>query len=353
VKDNFFDLGGHSLLAVRLMARIRSTLGRELPLSTLFQGATVESQASLLRREASSMSWSCLVELQAAGSQLPLFFAHPGGGGALCYLDLARCLGSDQPFYGFQTPGLYGERAYFTTIEDMASHYIEAMRAIQAEGPYFLGGWSLGGVVAYEMAQQLVAQGEKVGQLLLLDCSVWARKRENAKGEEGDIQEEQDIEEDIAAMLMDILAEEWPISREELEPLEMDERLDYVLRRAKDKNIFPPDIDVARARSYLKMFRTNERAASKYIAQAYPGEVTLFKTTSNIEMPPSDEAAPSEEMMKMIQDPTMGWGDLAAGGVRVVDVPGNHQTMVSKPHVEILARRIRDSLQAKKSLSNK
>src|SRR5262249_6087571 len=141
----------------------------ELPLSALFQGATIELLAGILRREASSMSWSCLVELQASDLQPPLFFVHPAGGNVLCYLDLARCLGADQPFYGFQTPGLYGEKPLYNRVEDLAAHYIEALKTIQPEGPYFLGGWSLGGIVAYEMALQLVAQNQKVSQLLVLD----------------------------------------------------------------------------------------------------------------------------------------------------------------------------------------
>ena len=137
IKDDFFDLGGHSLLAVSLMARIRNVVGRQLPLSALFQGRTVENLAAMLRRETSSLPWSCLVEIQASGSKPPLFFVHPGGGNTLCYLDLARCLGPDQPFYGFQSPGLYGERVLYARIEDMSAHYIEALRAIQPEGPYF------------------------------------------------------------------------------------------------------------------------------------------------------------------------------------------------------------------------
>jgi amino acid adenylation domain-containing protein len=344
VKDNFFELGGHSLLAVGLMAKIRAAVGRELPLSSLFQGATVESLASMLRQEANSISWPCLVELQAAGSQPPLFFAHPAGGVALCYLDLARCLGSDRPFYGFQTPGLYGEQDYFTSIEAMASHYIEAMRAVQPEGPYFLGGWSLGCIIAYEMAQQLVAQGQKVSQLLLLDCGAWDHRIDGLFQEQD---QDQVIEDDDAELLMGIFAEAMKIAEDELEPLKGDERLDYVVKRARSKNLLPPDIDVTRARAFLKMYRANNRAMSKYIAQVYPGAVTLFKTAKNIEIPPSDDAALSEEALKIIkmcQDPTMGWGDLAASGVRVIDVSGNHQTMVSKPHVETLALKIKDCL---------
>jgi amino acid adenylation domain-containing protein len=336
VRDNFFDLGGHSLLAPSLMARIQAVTGRDLPLSALFQGRTIEHLAAILRGEASSMSWSCLVGLQPFGPQPPLFFAHPGGGNVLCYLELAHRLGADQPFYGLQAAGFYGERALYTRIEDMASHYIEALRTVQAEGPFFLGGWSLGGIVAYEMAQQLTAQGEKVSQLLLLDTSAWTSG-------EGGVEEEQ-IEQDDAVLLMNMFSEALPISREDLDPFQGDERLDYVLRQAIEAGLLPPGIEVARARFFLEMYSTNARAMSKYIPQAYPGAVTLFKAAIQPPMPPLDGSERCERLTKMSQDPTMGWGKLAAGGVRIIDVPGTHTTMIRKPHVESLAVLMRTCL---------
>jgi thioesterase domain-containing protein len=336
VTDNFFDLGGHSLLAISLMTEIQEVTGQQLPLTALFQGGTIEGLASILRRVASSISWSCLIELQASGTKKPLFFVHPGGGNVLCYFDLARCLGLDRPFYGFQTPGLYGELPLYTRIEDMASYYIEAMKEIQPEGPYFLGGWSLGGIIAYEMAQQLVAQGQGVCQLFILDTGVQFLREEHI--------EEDDEQIDEATQLIGLLGEALLISMEDLESFEGDERIDYVLKRAMSANLIPPDVDIAMARSFLKVFNVNGRARRNYIPQVYPGIVTLFKTAVQPSMPPSDGTTPGEEVADTTQDPTMGWCKFAAGGVRVIDVPGNHQTMVSMPHVETLALRIRGCL---------
>jgi len=341
VTDNFFDLGGHSLLAVSLMTGIRNVMGRQLPLSALFQGGTIERLASILRREASSISWPCLVELQASGSQSPLYFVPPAGGNALCYLDLVRCLGADRPFYGFQTPGLYGERALYTRIEDLAAHYIEAMRTIQPEGPYILGGWSVGGIIAYEMAQQLNAQNQRVSQLLLLDSGARTHRKEHI---EGSVDDEKHVEEDDAALMIRFFGEALTVSSEDLTQLRDDERIDYILKKAISVNLLPPDIEVAQVRSFLEVYRANGRAMRKYTPQAYPGAVTLFKTSMKLAMPPSDESADGEHIAKMTQDPTMGWDELAAGGVRVFDVPGEHHTMIMKPHVETLALRIWDSL---------
>jgi thioesterase domain-containing protein len=333
--DNFFDLGGHSLLAVSLMARIRNVMGRDLPLSALFQGGTIESLASMLRRESNSASWSCLVELQASGSQPPLFFVHPAGGNVLCYLDLARRLGRDQPFYGLMAPGLNGEQSLYTRVEDLAAHYIETLKTVQPEGPYILGGWSFGGIVAYEMAQQLVAQGQKVSHLLLLDSGA-----RTSSGE--DIEDE--VEDDDAALLVNLLSEDLPISTENLRQFQGDEQIDYILKRAMEEHLAPPDVEVAQARSLLRVYRTNEKAGRKYVPQVYPDTITLFKTAKPTVTPSSDGSAASERMKKIIQDPTMGWGELVAGGVRVVDVPGTHITMVRPPHIETLAMRIRACL---------
>ncbi|MCP4656043.1 MAG: AMP-binding protein, partial [bacterium] len=168
IRDDFFELGGHSLLAVRLMARIRHELGLDLPLTALFQGATVEQLAVLLRRQPGAMRREALVAIQPQGSRPPFFCVHPVGGHVLCYAALARQLGSDQPFYGLQVPDDEGA-LFLTEIREMAEHYVEAVREVQPEGPYRLGGWSMGGLVAFEMARQLVEQGREVERLVLID----------------------------------------------------------------------------------------------------------------------------------------------------------------------------------------
>jgi len=162
VRDNFFDLGGHSLLALQIFGAIEQTLGKRLPMSLLLQAPTIESLAEVLSQDRCTIRWDALVAIQPSGTKPP-FFVVPGvGGNVLVFARLSNQLGHEQPVYGLQARGLDGEALPFTRVEEMAAHYVQEICAVRPKGPYLIGGTCTGGVVAYEMAQQLVAQGEQV-----------------------------------------------------------------------------------------------------------------------------------------------------------------------------------------------
>ncbi len=171
IRDNFFYLGGHSLLAARLVHRIEQVFGKNLPLATLFAGPTIEHLAEVLQQQedTSPRSSSPVVAVRSGGSKRPFFFLHGDykGGPFYCF-PLARNLGSDQPFYTLE-PYRFDGLPVPPTLEMMAAAHITAMRGIQPEGPYLLGGFCNGGLVAYEMARQLHAEGEKVDLLILMN----------------------------------------------------------------------------------------------------------------------------------------------------------------------------------------
>ncbi|NJL52309.1 MAG: non-ribosomal peptide synthetase, partial [Hydrococcus sp. SU_1_0] len=167
--DNFFELGGNSLLALRLFEQIQSTFGKNLPLATLFQAPTIAQLASLMLERGWSACWSSLVSIQPHGHQSPLFLIHAVGGNVLSYRSVAAALGTERPIYGIQARGLDGQQAPLTSIEEMAISYLEEIKLIQPQGPYFLAGHSCGGFIAYEMAQQLLRRGERVAVLALFD----------------------------------------------------------------------------------------------------------------------------------------------------------------------------------------
>jgi thioesterase domain-containing protein/acyl carrier protein len=162
VRDNFFDLGGHSLLALQIFGAIEQTLGKRLPMSLLLQAPTIELLAEVLNREGCTIPWDCLVAIQPRGTKPPVFLVPGVGGNVLVFARLAKQLGREQPVYGLQARGLDGEAAPFARVEEMAAHYVEEIRRVRPKGPYLIGGTCTGGVVAYEMAQQLTARGEPV-----------------------------------------------------------------------------------------------------------------------------------------------------------------------------------------------
>jgi FkbH-like protein len=168
IHDNYFDLGGDSLQAVGLFAEIEQQFQRDLNLATLFDAPTIGRLAAVIDSQAAD-DWSCIVPIQPQGSKPAFYCMHAAGGNVLFYKDLARHLGADQPFFGLQAQGISKKKPWHRRVEDMAECYLQEIRAVQPKGPYFLGGSSFGGLIAYEMARQLQNAGETVGILAMFD----------------------------------------------------------------------------------------------------------------------------------------------------------------------------------------
>jgi amino acid adenylation domain-containing protein len=172
VTANFFELGGRSMLAARLFTKILNQFGRELPLSTLFRSPTVELLAKELIPSQADAAYSTLVAIQPNGSKPPFFCVHGGAGSTLFLHELAGYLGSDQPFYGIEPEGMDGHQFQRLTVEEMAEHYLAEVRKVQPEGPYFLGGYCFGGLVAFEMARILHQQGERAELVAMFSAAL-------------------------------------------------------------------------------------------------------------------------------------------------------------------------------------
>jgi thioesterase domain-containing protein len=252
------------------MARIKQELRTQLPLALLIQGATVEHLAAQLRKQNES-SESPVVALRSVGSRSPFFCVHPAGGGVICYKDLVRYLGDDQPVYGFQARGFEDGQAALDDLEVMAAEYVKAMRAVQPQGPYRIGGWSMGGVVAYEMATQLRAQGEEVALLALLDV----------KSPSDEVWADEDDEDVIAlARTVALFARDLGVAVETIFPqwnrllhLPHQEQLQLVLDLAKQARVIPPDLNLEQAQRIFRVFKANVRAMRRY--QPKPSTVKL------------------------------------------------------------------------------
>src|SRR6185369_15673404 len=338
VTNNFFDLGGHSLLAVRLMWMIEDRWGQKLDLSVLFQGSTIEQLAKLLSGVNAVQPSSILVTLQAQGTKRPFFCVHPGGGEVMCYHGLAQLLGEERPFYGLQAPSLIQvaeKEDNFASIEARAAVYIQALRSAQPEGPYFLGGWSFGGVVAFEMAQQLHRAGQKVALLAMLDTVAPVVSSVFDDGDDAVL---------LAALAREHasqLGKSLELSSEELTGLKPEEQLTFVLERVKSANILPADIreDIALPwmRGLLKGYRMRSRAYQTYIPQVYPGQITLFKANIN---PGHLQDEGMKEITRLFLDPTYCWSGLSTEPIKIEKISGYHEVLLSEPNVQVLAGRL-------------
>jgi thioesterase domain-containing protein len=319
-----------------MFAQVEKLTGKNLPLVTLFQAPTIEQLAVLLRHEGWKAPWESLVAIRAGGSKPPLYGVHGVGGNILEFSDLAKYLDADQPLYGIQAQGLDGKKPLHTTVEEMAEHYIKEIREFQPEGPYYLGGSSFGGMVAYEMARRLVAAGERVGLVALFDTmapgypkflpttTAWKRRVNGWRFR---------FELHWSNFRVAEGREKWEYVWEKVIRLEREIVNQVKKRRKRIKNkiqrmFFPKGIKAVPKGGW--------EASSRYRPLPYTGTVTLFRAT--------------EQGYGIIEDRTNGWGPLALGGVEVIDVPGHHGSIMREPRAKMLARAIADAMARAQSL---
>ncbi|MDZ8262760.1 amino acid adenylation domain-containing protein [Nostoc sp. ChiQUE01b] len=330
ITDNFFELGGHSLLGVHLIAQIQQRFGQKLSLRTIFQASTIEQLALILRQQTNLEGWSPLVKIQPNGSKQP-FFCLPGIFGSPLYLNqLAYHLGSDQPFYGLQYQELGRESQPFRTIEEMAACFLEAIQTVQPHGPYLLGGHSFGSKIAFEMAQQLHKQGQEVALLAVLDTlppvsTIYLRDNNL---------------DDAKLLTMLVKAIEYTsgkslhVKYEVLHSLETNEQLNYIKEKLQLVNFLPTWGGTDFLRRTLQTLKANFQLhyAPNNIS---PTRIILFRAS---EVVPEDIYSIFTIPPEIRQESTYGWSQFMNESVETYLVPGNHITMVVKPHVQTLVK---------------
>jgi amino acid adenylation domain-containing protein len=318
VHDNFFERGGHSLLAVLLMARIEKRLGKTLPLAALFSAPTLEALAALAETSgghpAGRKGRGPLVAIKSGGEQAPFFCVHPVGGNVLCYLDLARHLAPDQPFYALQAPD---DRPHAKSVEEMAARYLAEVRRVQPQGPYRLGGWSMGGLIAFEMARQLAAEGQETELLALID----ALPPETADAPATDEELVASFAQDMARLLGSNVG----ISPEELRSLPEQEKLAHVVRLGHTAGLLPADFGLAQIEPLFATFAANLQASRAYAPEPYTGRLTLWV---------------SEATAASCAAALDAWSRLVPAGLDRTLLPGDHYSLLRRPEVERLAREL-------------
>jgi len=341
IRDNVFELGLDSINAARLFACIENDLGRNLPPGPLFRAPTVELLAELLdRQDHGSQRWTSLVAIQPHGTLTPLFCAHGAAGTVLFFQALANHLAPDRPVCAFQAQGLHGQDCPHTTIEEMAAHYIAEMRTVQPRGPYLLAGWCFGGLVVFEMAQQLRRAGEKVEMLAMFNAPSAPEYEYRASAAD-------------SRPVAERLTEKW----QEFCALSAGEKLLYIARQVRGqiawrtldfytrassfvyRKTIPvrrlvytyfgqrrrPLPDYMRGKYFLHM---NSRLERQYKHRFYDGNIVVFR----------DQLA--------YPDSALGWGRFTRD-VEVYEIPvsvKHHRALLQEPAVGLLAAKIEEYL---------
>jgi thioesterase domain-containing protein len=333
VQDGFFDLGGHSLIAVRLFARIRKIWGIDLPLATLFAAPTLEALAAEVRSRLgvtfevagaapatspapqARSGWSPLVAIRKNGSRQPFFCVHGAGGNLLNFRDFAERLSPEQPVYGLEARGVDGQLPPATSIEEMADLYLEAVRMRQPHGPYLLGGYSGGGVIALEMARKLAAAGEQTANVVLLDTfhpsttprKVGWRDHRESLSQHG-----------LRYLWMagsGAVTRRTTWARQNRQLQECLTRGEPVPHELREWHITTTFIDALR----------------RHLPSPYTGRVTMFR---------ADEIANVYAHI----GPRLGWDESVLPQLDVIRVPGGHDSLVREPNVRVLAAGLEDLL---------
>ncbi|WP_414582644.1 non-ribosomal peptide synthetase [Scytonema sp. PCC 10023] len=324
VTDNFFDLGGHSFLAVRLMAQLQDRFGHNLTLSTLFENPTIEKLATIVSQPSRTSSNSPLVAINSSGSKIPFFCMHGAGGNISPYFNLSKRLGEDYPLYALEHT-LDQEKPETLSVEETANRYLQEIRKVQPNGPYLLGGHCYGGVLAFEMAQQLQRQGQKVGLLVVIDAILSETYIEPTDSDDAKfllrIAESMKTDNNIDLSL--------PF--EELRDLPLNEQLNLINKKA---NFIFSDAEIKDFLRYYKRFKVHVQAMRNYVPEVYPDSMTLFRANEEII---HDFESPEFHT----DDLLLGWGKYFSQPIQVIEIPGDHFSIFVEPNIQELARHLR------------
>ncbi|MEU7134900.1 amino acid adenylation domain-containing protein [Streptomyces sp. NPDC046261] len=335
IDDSLFDLGGTSLTAMRLVVQIEQRYGVHIPLSGFVAAPTVAALAERLRAGDAVAAYDPVVPIRPEGTRPPLFMVHPMGGNVLCYVPFSRHLPDDQPLYALQAAGADPGTTPLRTVEEIAAGYVAALRGVQPQGPYAVGGWSFGGFVAFEIARQLRAAGEEVSRLVLLDTTA--------------LDQGARLRHDDDALLRWFFWELLLLERGGDSPMEaipdelagLEEKFDFIARLASDAGVLPAGSSGAVIRRLFGVYRANWQATLEYRPGVQEQDLTLIRAMEPL---PDVLTAMHGAAGSRHQDRTNGWSDMTSGRLHVVDVPGDHLTIMEEPYVEHVARTVAELL---------
>jgi thioesterase domain-containing protein len=313
-------------------------LGLHLPVYVIFEHPDIERLAEFIRQQAGGAEPSPAVALKPEGDNPPLFLVHALGGHLLSYTPLARCMTDVQPLYAFEALGGDGLREPLRTVEEMAEAYIAAMQKIQPQGPYLLGGWSMGGSIAWEMAQRLTERGYTVALLLLLDTVLTDLFGAGEPLEDDGTNNPEVVRINIrfattfALELEAKFGRAVPVKEAELAPLNREQQFEYIVARAREVGLMQSDFESKLMRKLYNVCWANLQANMRYSASFYDGKVTYFM---------AEEKKAEVKTMYLEAD----WRQYTSCEPDIVEVPGNHESMLREPHVRKLQQKLADCIE--------
>jgi amino acid adenylation domain-containing protein len=319
VTDNFFDLGGDSLIALHLALEIENVTGREVSLAIIAENPTVRQMAATVAAGASEISVRALVHIQTRGSKPPFFCVHGMFGTVLCFQPLAGHLGNAQPFFALQRST--DTQYELDDVEDLAEAYLQEVRGVQSQGPYYLGGYSFGGLVAFEMASRLIAAGEAVRLLALVECASPAVRR--------------------GLPPYDYRIALWPVGEStRARSLESGLMINVAIHDGmREGRLVDWSLERGPTGAGLRFYELGRSAAAatrRYHPLPTPLSVTVFRARA--------------QRSRLDLEPQVGWSAFALGGVSVIDIAGDHTTCLSSPWVSSLAKGLNERLNQTLSL---
>ena len=343
IQDDFFELGGHSLAAVQLMSRIKKATGKKLPLTTLFQNSTIKKLAVQLngynkplenrhsKKGHSNSEFSSLICIQKGGNKTPLYLVHGGGLHVLFYQNMVKYLDKDQPIYALQAKGLNEGEEPLDRIEDMAAHYIREIKTQNPDGPYCLAGYSLGGLIAWEMATQLQAENKEVPLLALFDAVAkyeWA-----GNGGSSNLKKKfKKLGFNMSLLLKD------PAKALEYKSSVLKMQFEHIKGKMRTayKNSETNEIEEGYIPYGKEVYEKSLQAYDKYVLKPLQIHVDLFK---------------AKEQMFYLHDPEhYGWNQFALHGITTHEIEGNHLTLFDEPHGKQVAEALGERLKELKGV---
>jgi amino acid adenylation domain-containing protein len=331
---NFFDAGGTSIGAMRVVMAIARTWDVEIPLDAFVADPTPAHLAGMIAAGGTARTFDPIVALRTSGDRPPLFLVHPIGGNVLCYLDLVKHLPSDQPVYALQAAGAEPGATPLRTMRELATSYIAAIRKSHPCGPYSIGGWSFGGYVAVEMARQLA--DTELARLILLDTIALS----------GDHRAEVSENELITWFFAELLWQAHGIEAARLTlghtGADRETMFDSILRQVIEARIAPSDSSPHLIRRLYEIFHANYEAGLNYCHEPLDRDITLLKSTERM---PADAEYVHHIVGSSFTSPTNGWERLTPRSLTVIDVAGNHLSMMTEPNIADVATKLAAALQ--------